>query len=685
MARYNTRLYNTFLYGQGFVAGLTVEPFEALAVDYDRVVLRYTQPSGLIKRFRIVRSQEGIPETQEDGILVVDEVYETEPFAEAKVITDGDGVTPGTFIPFTPGQYVYYAAWALVEEGWVLCGTTFTVMVREGKEILEDGTELADTHTKLLSLLPRLYTSEVFDPLDDINYSSDLARFLFGFSYSLDELLTYIDLLIPDYTQRNLSPSRLEFKSAELGISPENRPSTKQQKRLVRDAIPIYSEKGTPRSLERFVQDLTGFDVSIDISPNLLLSIQDSTFQTTIGNWKTYGNCVLTSVRNVIPPTEENSVDSLYSGKVVISDEYSRIANGVSKPLLYGIPVDEGNSYTLSFYHSYLNQESGVSVTASVQWFDYRGTKINQEQQETPIASTDEWTKNSFTVIAPEGAIRAGIEILFDGTGTVYVDMVQFAVSTVEEYYEPRQAIVTLFPTKKNLLVNPSFETFTEPGEEDLYGTFLGWEVTASDVTQELYTLEEVPPAGVLNAGNNFAQITTVTEGTTTITTVIEPREFECFWYTFSAYIRSVDGATPLTIGMVIEDVNPDATLESSIKEESILVTDEWQRFSVTACVSGMFIDEKITAYITGETGGQTLQIDMAQIEPKFSTSDYFDGNHITLGSEWEAEAHESESYLYENIGFKMIRLFNEIEDFLPTNTPYVVKTITTTEFSGVA
>lgn len=685
MARYSTRLYDTFLYGAGFVAGLTVEPFEALAVDYDRVVLRYTQPSGPITRFRIVRSQEGIPETQEDGVLVVDEAYETNPIAEIKTITDSEDLSPGTFIPFTPGQYVYYAAWALVSNEWVLCGTTFTVMVRQGKEILEDGTELSDTHTKLLSLLPRLYTSASSDPLDEINYSSDLARFLFGFSYSLDELLTYIDLLVPDYTQRNLSPSRLEFKAQELGISPENRLSTKQQHRLVRDAIQLYTQKGTPQALQKFVEDITGYDARIELSPNLLLSIQDSTFQKTIGNWKTYGDCTLTSVRNVIPPTEDNSVDRLYSGRVIISDEYSRVSNGVAKPLLYGIPVDEGDEYTFSFYHSHLNQDAGVSVTASVQWFDYRGNKINQTKQEEPIVSTDEWQKNEFTVIAPAGAIRAGIEILFDGTGTVYLDMIQFAVSSVEDYYEPRQAIVTLFPSKKNLLVNPSFETFTEPGEEDSYGEFLGWGVTATNVTQEEYGEETAEPIGVLSAGNNFAQIETLTDTITTIETVIEPREFECFWYTFSIYARSIDGALPLTLGMTIEDTNPEATFPSSTKEESILLTDEWQRFSVTACVSGMFIDEQITAYLAGETGGQTIQLDMAQIEPKFSKSDYFDGSHIVIGGEWEADANESESYLYENRIFKMIRLQNEIENFLPTNTPYVVKTLTSTEFSGVS
>ena len=684
MARYSTRLYDTFLYGQGFVAGVTVDPFEALAVDYGRVVLRYTQPSGAITRFRIVRSQEGIPETAEDGVFVVDETYENPPFSESKVVTDGDGLSPGTFIPFTPGQYVYYSAWALLNNEWVLCGTTSTVIVKQHREILEDNTELADTHTKLLSLLPRMYTSPVFDPLDEINYDSDLARFLFGFSYSIDEMLTYIDLLIPDYTQRNLSIDRLAFKAQELGIPPENRPSTKQQKRLVRDAIELYSEKGTLSALEKFVQDMTGYDAEVTLSPNLLLSTQDSTFRGSIGAWKTYGDCTLTTARNVLPPFEENSVDNRYSGRIVIRDEYSRIANGIAKPLLYGVPVSEGETYTFSFYHSHLNQPSGVSVTAGVQWFDYRGNKLSQDRQESPTAASEEWQREEFEVIAPEGAIRAAIEVLFTGTGTVYVDMFQFVLGESLEYYEPRQAVVVLSPNKKNLITNPSFENFTEPDEEP-YGFFEGWDITATNVEKLPYDEDTPAPPGVLNHGLSNAEINTLDGEETVISTVVEPREFECYWYTFSFYAKSADDIIPLTISLTIEDTLEGSTTPTSVKTKEILVTDQWERFDVTACVSGLVVNEQITAAISGETLGQVLQLDMAQIEPKFGFTDYFDGTHVAVDASWQGTPHASESYLYENLINKRIRLNNEIEKFLPLNTPYVVKTLTATQFSGVS
>ena len=698
MARYATRLYDTFLYGQGFVAGLTVEPFEALAVDYNRVVLRYVQPSGEIYRFRIVRSQEGIPETAEDGILIVDEAYETPPFAAEKTVIDADGFVDN-FISFTQGQYVYYSAWALIDDGWFLCGTTSTVVVKQHREVLEDGTQLADTHTKALSMLPRMFTSPVFDPLDEIDFDSDLARFLFGFSYSLDEMLTYIDLLIPDYTQRNLSIDRLNFKARELGIAPENRPSTKQQKRLVRDAIELYSQKGTIQSLRKFVQDITGYEADVSVSPNLLLSTQDSTFRGSVGAWKTYGDCTLETTRSVIPPIEENAVDRRYSGRVTVNDEYARIANGLTKPLLFGIPVSEGETYTFSFYHSHLNQDAGVSVTAGVQWFDYRGNKISQERQDSPQASTDEWQQDVMTVVAPAGAIRAAIEVLFTGTGTVFVDMFQFALGEVTEYYEPRQAVITLQPSKKNLLINPSFEvgviedSLLSEGLEELSlelsldesWTFPGWDITAANVVRKSYNEDVSPPIGLLNPGGFYAEITTTDNGPTQIETFVEPREFECYWYTFTFYAKSADDMIPLTLRLTIEDTQEGATIPNSIREESILVTNEWQRFSVTACVSGMFIDERVTATIVGDTLGQTLLIDMAQMEPTFGFTDYFDGTHISLGARWEDEAHNSESYLYENIIDKRTRLRNEIETFLPLNTPYVVKTLTTTEFSGVS
>jgi len=698
LARYSTKFYDTFFYGEGFNAGLIVEPFVALTLDYNIVKISYTRPGGFFSRFRIVRNQEGIPETAEDGVIIIDEGYTGEVFSEIRSFRDGVDNTVGDVQLFAEGRFVYYAAWVLLDDGWFLCGVTDTLIPRKHAEILEDGTELADSHTKFLSLIPRAYLSDRFNPVDEINYSSDLARFLYGFSFTIDELLTYLDLLLPDHTQLNLSLEQLEAKALELGIPAETRPSTKFQRRLVRDALQLYAEKGTPEGIRKFVRDLTGFETQVDTSPNLLLSIQDSSFVGSVGSWKPYGDCTISAVRSIVPPEDENSIDKIFTAKVVVQDEYARIATGLIKPLLSGVPVSEGEAYIFSFSHTYGPEEAGVSVSGSLRWYDFRGTLIESEEMEEPVESTDEWVRTAFEFVAPEGAVKAALEIKFYGTGTVYLDLIQLAESPESEldeeeeeeviddkYYEPRQAIITLFPTKKNLITNPSFEEFVEPEEEAPYGEFTGWEINAANVEQEFYGEEEDEPVGVLNPGLSFAKITTNDNELTEISTAIEPREDECFWYTFSFYARCPDDIIPATISLTIEDDDDEPSAPPSVFEKNIAVTDEWQRFSMTACVSGLYLDEKITAKISGNTLGQILYLDMAQIEPITRPSDYFDGSHATVGAEWVGEEHESETHLYENRIFKLNRLRKELKNFLSFNTPYVVKTLTSTEFSGVS
>jgi hypothetical protein len=60
------------VYGGAALPSLSVEPFTALTVDYDQVELSWVNPVGDFRRFRLLRSQEGIPDTEEDGLILYD-------------------------------------------------------------------------------------------------------------------------------------------------------------------------------------------------------------------------------------------------------------------------------------------------------------------------------------------------------------------------------------------------------------------------------------------------------------------------------------------------------------------------------------------------------------------------------------------------------------------------------------
>ena len=75
MALYNSFKYNDgTLYGDGSPLDYSASPVVATAINYGQVSLSYSVPTGGYIKFRIVRNQDGYPETSEDGKII----YETD-------------------------------------------------------------------------------------------------------------------------------------------------------------------------------------------------------------------------------------------------------------------------------------------------------------------------------------------------------------------------------------------------------------------------------------------------------------------------------------------------------------------------------------------------------------------------------------------------------------------------------
>ena len=132
-----------------------------------------------------------------------------------------------------------------------------------------------------------------------------------------------------------------------FGLTPEPGLPTKNQKRLVREALYMYSHKGTMNGLETYAESLTGFAPTINVSSNMMLTVQDSTFYETVGNW-TATNATLSSTTEMVPPTNgDNVIDSTYACKIVASS--SGVASvGNTTPIEFGVPVTADSEYTVS-------------------------------------------------------------------------------------------------------------------------------------------------------------------------------------------------------------------------------------------------------------------------------------------------------------------------------------------------
>ena len=492
MARYNTFLYGDVQVTFGGVSGpiYSVTPFTAEPLDYDKIGVAFSIPgrntNNYYTRLRVVRNQDYPSETQEDGVILYDKLYSSslDPLSGNVQFVDGT-LSDANKVPFPAlrqGRYVYYSIWLLKTTGgstfWDKIADASTLLAKSHDTVLSNTdsafsqisnpktTRTRTTHQKLMELLPKVYTTSTENPLDAVDENSDLSRFLKAFSYTLDEIFTYADLLLPTRDATNYSPDLIRAKSYELGLYPDNQPSTRTQQKLVREAQYMYSRKGTKLALGTFAESITGYNATVSISPNLMLSPQDSTFYRGVGSWTTFGACTLTAdkigpapVKATIGSDIDRAIDVTYCGKVVTTATNAQINNGSSSPITRGIPVEENKAYSLS---AYLKNSTGT-VTPTIRWFTATGAAVTAQPTSTSSAWTtaSSWTKNTYiNVVSPATAAYATIELKFSVAGTYYVDMIQFALGTdVVPFQEARGAEVYLSPTKTNYLSNPSFET----------------------------------------------------------------------------------------------------------------------------------------------------------------------------------------------------------------------------------
>lgn len=676
MARYGTNTYGSFEYGQSPQLALSVQPFVASALSYTRVDVSWTPPSGDFVRFRLVRNQEGIADTEEDGVLLLD-LTDSSEISTTDVFKDGKDNVGEAAVALVPGRYVYYSIWLLLTDNtWYFAGSTYTLLANEHAITLEGTDRTRNTHEKFMDLLPRVFTSGSQSSLDAVDTSSDLYNFLYGFSYTLDELLTYVDLLLPEHQYTNLSPEMLTAVGYELNLSEENRASTKFQRRYAREARWMYSRKGTQAALETLVESLTGYSPVTTISPNMLLSIQDSTFYKGIGFWTTAGSCTLAVTGAEMPSDAEAlATDTLYTGKAVVTTSGARIELGVDSPITKGVPIASSTGYLFSIY-SKLGDDAPASVDATIEivWYTRTGNEISRSTQAVTVSTS--WAKKSITATSPSTAVYAGVSIELDAE-TYFFDMAQFAVSGTSDFHEAREVKVVLSPTKTNHIVNPSFENST---------LLTGWTAVAASTAVEDIVLDEdtsLPtnnPPGLFT-GTKFLKITGNT-GATALSSTVSSGLASGRFYTFSIYAKTATGTLALDLDILAED---GGSADAKSNTSRVSLTTTWQRFEVNVYVPADYTSTSITVSIGEVLAGQVFFVEAAQLEESYKATDYFDGSYSTNGGEWSGDTNNSASFLFQNKSVKMPRLEEEFPKFLPFNTPYRVESKDGLEFFGIS
>lgn len=407
MPRFNEFYYNTDKYGIKPSLAYSAEPVTAVAINYDKVQISWLSPvapeNESYSDFRVVRSQDGFPQTQEDG----DVVYSYKGTPDKNTVYDTPYASDN---PLRAGEFAYYRLWVRkrVETvtSWIPVGSAYTLVPSPHNLVLgrstvysgvaSDGYTTTDkplwgnplanpivstTHQRFLGILPAVITSATNSATDavtaDFNkYGKDpfgnkdnslISTFLSAFSFTFDEFLTFSALITPNAKFVGASPTNISLSAHQLGITNDIEAATPTQKRMVRNAITSYKKKGTVSGLELIAQSITGYDAEvstlyggIDVSrfvttpqtlgtPNILLSYEDSTFKIPgwtsddpIGNWTAITSSVSIEVNSEQAPGTISLGATGRSVDQVYSLKVTPTATGQSIGLGVSAPVLKG-------------------------------------------------------------------------------------------------------------------------------------------------------------------------------------------------------------------------------------------------------------------------------------------------------------------------------------------------------
>ena len=638
-----------------------------------------------------------------------------------KYIWNGSGWV--TFAPLVPGKFVYYRAWiraatavdAEATADWVKAGTTFTLLpaintlsigrdtVFTAGEVptrdrsifsqLNDDVQISTTHSRFMSIIPSVFTSSTNSMLDvptstfttadrgGLNNNSLISTFMSAFSYTVDELVTWIKGIHPDNQGHTAGAAVLQFRSHELGMTQDYEDVTITQKKLLGNAVNVYRSKGTSYGLETYVKSITGYAAEVEVTRNLLLSHQNSTFDvigwttgSSIGDWSVVsGSPVLAVVTDQTVPSQADAIDTVYSLKITPDTTGNIIGLGSQSPITHGIPVTADSIYSLSFY---AKNSASANVTAEIRWYD-RGGVLLSSSTGTSTATGTSFTRISLeNKTAPTGAVYASIKITFEAGSAYYIDMVQFENSdSVTDYQEPRGAVITLSPTKTNLILNPSFETNTT-----------GWTGTNCSLSRDTSTAYFGKSACSVVA-SSAAVITVTTSAYITVT----PGKH----YSASGYLKDGNTGKTFVAGIKYYDVD-NVQVGSTTGIPVTLSTSSYTRAEVNFLAPRAVLDEegnvetkeavKAKVYFASTSAvadTQSVLIDSVQFEQSETPTDYFDGSLSSRGCGWGGTEDNSASHYYLALSNRVTRLQEEVTDYIGLDTPYYIKFSGTPTISG--
>lgn len=407
MALYGDGFYGLFKYGPATLVSFDASPFVATSPDYAVIQLTWKLPTGNWDLLHLVRNTLGFPVTPDDGDLLLS----TTPSVSVTSYVDRrlDPLTGAVIDPkIVEGKIYYYSIFvrSVVDGSWINAG------VASGTAVKNFGT--ADL---MYAYLPLMYKSPSINGLttnvSEVN--QDLYNFLRLFAFEYDKFKTDAENVKRRYDVANLNGKLIPLMMNQFGFVYEAELGIQQGRRLLQSAVEIYRKKGSVSGLRVFASAFSGYNVDLGSAKNLLLDINDSSFEKSVGSWNGVTNVTLSRITGasespaVVPYLEPTSPSNYPNGTsgilkaVITTAATASFSCGQVAPATKGVPVTAGDAYSFTIYSR--AKTDARSVSLNIKWYDRFGVYISEGTAATSTNSTSAWSRaTKVTATAPGGS-----------------------------------------------------------------------------------------------------------------------------------------------------------------------------------------------------------------------------------------------------------------------------------------
>lgn len=598
-------------------------------VDYDSLLLEWTNPSDTWDEIRLVRSSFGYPVNVDDGVLLFARTA-TPPY-----YTDTSGLRSGRF-------YYYSLFVHTVSYGWWRAGSAVGLV-----------TEDFDTDGKWWDRTPAWYRQGDADQVVPEG-EGPLRRLYTLLGYEHDRLRTEFETLATVADIDTVSGSLLPEFCTQFGLDYEPQIGMRQNRVLLKNIVHLSKNKGNKLGIEGIASALSGYGCSAIVGKNLLLTQDDARLLLGVGHWVADTN--LAVARHTAAPAPQAGTADLKLTSTAGGDMKARLGNTYD----YGVPVTVGTTYVGSAY--FRTAVDARTCRLQIRWYDAAGGLISTTTGADITDASGSWTRAEVSAAAPALAAFAVLVAFVAGTGAGaeihYACAFQFEAGGSATAWETNRDIkIYMLPVRTNHVPNPGAETNTTG--------WAGTNAALARVTSEHQTgvaaLRLTSSAG----GTMDAHTTTGTGGF--------PVDEEST-YTGSAYFKAAATGRSCRVKLVWYDTGG-SVISTSTGDSVSSVTTGWTRAEVTATAPALAVYGAIVAEVLATGGASEVEyVDSVLVEESASLLDYFDGAGTPDADYlWDGTTHGSKSYYYPNQSQRSQRISTLLTDYVPMDATYTI------------